>query len=155
LDGEQGAVNRGAFGDGEAGKVRGEEFHAARAAFFQDGNSLLRGLNLHGAGICWIDRAAGEAGGFERVDDTAHGWRANLLGAGEFAEGKRAAKDDNGKRGEAGGSDAGGGVVHADEAEEVDRGTVKAVGEIFGLNVSGHSLAWLIIFLTRYAEADY
>ena len=76
-------------------------------------------------------------GAVEAGDNAAHGRRADLFGIGEFAEGSRAAKDENRKRGKLGGADAAFAVANAKTAKQVNCGGMKLIGEIHGQFVQG------------------
>ena len=69
---------------------------------------------------------------FELDDQLRDGRGPHLLGARELAQGERAAEDDDGERGELRGGEAGGIVLAAEAAEEVDGGGMEAIGEVDG-----------------------
>jgi hypothetical protein len=84
------------------------------------------GLALHEPLSLQLDDQLGDRG------------RSYLLGPRELAEGDgAAAEDDDGERGELWGGEAGGVILAAEAAEEVDGGGVEAIGEVRGGEACG------------------
>src|SRR5580704_12828339 len=108
--------------------MAGQVGDAEVASFLQQAGAFGRGADAQAAGVVSVrldfdQTAAGESG-----NDAAHGGRLDLLGGGEFAERFRVAENQNRQRGETRGTLAGGGVLLADAAQQVNGGAVQAVG---------------------------
>ena|SRR5208282_3365347 len=106
----------------------GQVGDAEVASFLQQARAFGCGADAQAAGVVGVgfyfdQTAAGQSG-----DDAAHGGGLDLLGGGEFAQHFGAAEDQHGERGEARRAFAGGGVLLADSAQQVDGGAVQAVG---------------------------
>ena len=120
---------------------------------FEHGGPFFCGFNQHGATVLLIHAPARQAFRLQRVHNAAGGGRTHLLGPGQIVQGNRPAKDDHGKRGQTRRADAAGGVLHADQAQQVYGGAVQVVGQLFGFCGFPHLLARLTIFLTKVNAA--
>ena len=77
---------------------------------------------------------AHQTGALQARDDTAHRWRADLLGLGKLAERSRAtSKHQNRKRGELRRANTAFAVAHAQPPQQVNRRGVQPVGGLGGL----------------------
>ena len=91
--------------------------------------ALGGGANLHAAGVVGVGGNGDQAAAGQASDDAAHGWRLDLLGGGQFAQCFRASEHQHRKRGEPRGAFAGGDILLAHTAQQVDGGGVQAVGD--------------------------
>ena len=107
----------------------GQFVDAPVACLVQQARAVCARTDLQAAGVSGVrgdfDQAAAGQAGY----DAAHGGRFYLLGGGEFSESSRAAEHQNGKRGETRGAFAGGGILLAHAAQQVDGGGVQVVGQ--------------------------
>ena len=124
---------------GEPRNLGGQIFDAALAAFLQQALALGGGTDVQAAGVVGVGGDGDEAAAGESGDDAAHGGRLDLFGGGEFFECFGAAENEDGKRRELRGADAGGGILLADAAKQMDGGGVQAVGD-------GECVRWKRIF---------
>jgi len=107
----------------------GQEFDAAAAAFLEELGAFGGGFEAEAAFVVG-GGAANQAGTHQAGDHAAHGWGADLLGFGQFAEGAWASKDQNRESGKLGRPDAADGIAGADAAEQVDGGGVELVRDL-------------------------
>jgi hypothetical protein len=113
-----------------------QSFYAAFAAFRKNFFSF-RSCGKTDSSSVFSCVAFYEAGALKSSDDAAHRGRANLFGIGKLAEGFRAAKDKDGKRGKLGGANAAFKVADPQATEEMNGGGVEAIGDCIGFGAKG------------------
>jgi hypothetical protein len=113
---------------GEPVHCFGKGLYAAFARFPHQADAFGRSFEAHAAAVL-RGMPADERGALKAGDDAAHGWRADLLGTGKFAERFWSAEDEDGEGGELGRADASFAVANAETAEQVDGGGVKLIGD--------------------------
>src|SRR5271156_2854103 len=118
-------------------------FDAALASFLEKPRPFSGGADMHTASVTGIARDFNQAVTPESGDDAAHGGWLDLLGGGELAQRSGPGKDQNREGGELRRTYAGGCVLLAHAAQQVDGSGMKAVGgrhsfrpgrDIFGLD---------------------
>ena len=123
----------GEFFGCELVKMGSELGDAKLAAFLQQTYAFGGGADAHAAGVVGIGRDGDQAAAIQSGHDAAHGGRLDLFGGGEFAERFWSAENQHRKRGEPRRALAGGDVLLAHAAQQVDRRGMQPVGD--GQNV--------------------
>jgi len=117
------------FLPGELRDLRGEIFDAELASFMEEARALRRGANVQAAGVARVRGNFGQAAAGKAGNDAAHGGGLDLFGGGEFFQCFRSAENQNRKSGELCGANAGGHILFAHPAQQMDGSGVEAVGD--------------------------
>jgi hypothetical protein len=114
---------------GERGEGCSQRFDAALAALPHQADTFGRCFQSHAAAI-FGGVAAEQSRALEAGDDAAHSRWSDLLGIGKFAKRSGATEDQNGERGELGGTDAAFAVADAELPEQVNGDGVQLIGDV-------------------------
>jgi hypothetical protein len=126
LENVSGSIQLRQFACGQGAEMRREILDTAPAALLKQASSFSGGADVHAAGVLGISTDFNEAAALESGDDPTHRRRLDLLGGGQLAERSGTGKDQDGKGGELCGAYAGGRILLAHAAQQVDRGGMKA-----------------------------
>jgi catechol 2,3-dioxygenase-like lactoylglutathione lyase family enzyme len=130
---EQAPIALGKLGEGGR-----QPCDATRTPRLEQRLAGARGVETLAPRVLGVGLATHEPVPFEPGDEARDGGRTDLLGGSELARGAGPAEDEHREGREARSGEAGGGVLGAKAAEQVDGGCVEPLGERFG----GRILGW-------------